>query len=57
MAAKTVLSEQQITQVIMALSDAGMCICETYLIGDPHPAMCDDLAWIIGRLEESGDLN
>lgn len=50
------LTEAVVKQVLLALSDAGLCICEARLIDEPHPAQCDDPDWIVGRLEESGDL-
>ena len=50
------LTEDQIREVLRALSEAGLCICEKSIIETRHPGLCDDSEYILGRLEESGNL-
>lgn len=49
--------ESAIRQVLEALSDAGLCICEASIIGLDHPGAISDFEYAIGRIEESGGLS
>lgn len=48
------ITKNEVSLVLQALSDAGLCVCESDLIQAHHPGLLDDDNYIIGRLEESG---
>ena len=51
------LNESTIKEVLKALSDAGLCVCESNLIGQCHPGLLTNHEYVIGRVEESGGLS
>ena len=46
-------NEEVQREVIKALWDAGLCICERNIIPSIHPGLVDQLDYIMERLEES----
>lgn len=48
------LNTDEIREVLRAISDAGLCVCDTRLVPDNHPGLINSADYIIGRLEESG---
>lgn len=51
------LSEDTIEQVLKALLNAGLIVCERKYIGPGHPASMPSNEYVIGRIEESGGLS
>lgn len=45
-----------IRKVLTLLSDAGLCVCESSIIGLDHPGSISDFEYAIGRIEEAGDI-
>jgi hypothetical protein len=46
------MTEELQRELILALWDAGLCVCETHIIEPYHPGLVDDIDYIIGRLNE-----
>lgn len=51
------LTEKKIKEVLEALSNAGLIVAESKILGPLHPAGLPDHEYVIGRIEESGGLD
>lgn len=49
------LTEKKIEEVLEALSDAGLCVCNTSMIEQHHPGLITDTKYLLGRMEEGGE--